>query len=230
MSFLNKAAFYYKEEAHQVEAWDYLESCVSPEVLSKFQDLYRNAKTEYTTPPVSEDGPITKDTFAEITGHAAHLFTDTEVNDCNRLLIETGFISYPDATCMLLANIMHETGGMRWMSELSDGWAYEGRSDLGNTQSGDGPRFKGAGVLQLTGRYNYSRLHQALGDARIMEGCEYVSKTYPFMSARTWIEENHLLEIAQTQGFDSVCRRINGGWNGYEDRLHYYQICKEVLL
>jgi predicted chitinase len=62
-----------------------------------------------------------------------------------------------------------------------------------------------------------------------MEGVDYVSNTYPFMSAKTWIEENGLLNIAQTKGFDDVCYRINGGWNGYEDRLAKYQICKDVL-
>ena len=115
------------------------------------------------------------------------------------------------------------------MKEIADGWAYEGRTDLGNTEQGDGPRFKGAGVLQLTGRYNYQRFCRDVGDSRVLEGVDYVSKTYPFMSAKTWIVENNLLHIAQTEGFDAVCRRINGGWNGYDDRLAKYQICKDVL-
>jgi predicted chitinase len=118
---------------------------------------------------------------------------------------------------------------MRWMKELADGWAYEGRSDLGNTQPGDGPRFKGAGVLMLTGRYNYDRLSKALRDPRVLEGCDYVVRTYPFTSAETWIRENDLLRIAKTKGFDDVCYRINGGWNGYEDRKAKYRICREVL-
>jgi putative chitinase len=83
--------------------------------------------------------------------------------------------------------------------------------------------------LQLTGRYNYQRFSDGIGDPRVMEGVEYVSTTYPFMSAKTWIEENNLLQIAQTKGFDDVCYRINGGWTGYEDRLAKYQICKDVL-
>jgi putative chitinase len=130
---------------------------------------------------------------------------------------------------MLMANILHETCNMKYMKEIASGEAYNGRSDLGNTQPGDGPRFKGAGVLQLTGRHNYTRLSKALGDPRVLEGVNYVSSKYPFTSARTWIDENYLLACAQTKGFDAVCRRINGGWNGYDDRLVKYNICRRVL-
>ena len=118
---------------------------------------------------------------------------------------------------------------MKYMREIADGSAYENRSDLGNTQLGDGPRYKGAGVLQLTGRYNYSRLAKFLNDPRVMEGCDYVASTYPFRSAEPWITENNLLEIAKIKGFDAVCRRINGGWNGYQDRKNKFTLCKQVL-
>ncbi len=84
-------------------------------------------------------------------------------------------------------------------------------------------------MLRLTGKYNYSRLAAAIGDPRIMEGVDYVAETYPFRSAETWIRENRLLECARHEGFDAVCRRINGGWNGYEDRLAKYNICRRVI-
>ena len=145
------------------------------------------------------------------------------------LLKETGFGEDPELASMLLANILHETGNLRWMKELSDGWAYENRADLGNVQPGDGPRFKGAGVLQLTGRYNYSVAAEVLKDTRVMEGVDYVSTTYPFRSAIPWIEQNRLLEIAKRDGFEAVCVRINGGYNGYEDRKAKLRICRDVL-
>lgn len=130
---------------------------------------------------------------------------------------------------MLMANMMHETCNFVYMKELADGWAYEGRRDLGNTQPGDGPRFKGAGVLQLTGRFNYQRLADGIDDQRVMEGVDYVSNIYPFTSARIWIEENNLLNVCLIEGFDACCVRINGGWNGYEDRLAKYRICQEEM-
>ena len=201
MSFLVSAAKYYNAEPHQVRAWEDLESKLPTYLLEDFKAAYRAS-------PEPSVG-FTKQTFEDLTGYSKDLFTDQEVSDCNRMLKETGFSEDPELTAMLMANILHETGNMKYLKELADGWAYEGRSDLGNTQPGDGPRFKGAGVLQLTGRYNYSRLSEALTDSRVMEGCDYVASTYPFRSAEPWISENRLLDVAKTDGFEAVCVRIN---------------------
>ena len=227
---LRRAAQYSQNLTHQNEAWDALEARLPSFVLDEFMEAFRNG-------PKASEGPqkkriyFTPEVFSELTGYAANLFTKTECDDANRLLEETGFAEYPEAVAMLTANIMHETGNMRWLKELASGWAYEGRADLGNTQPGDGPLFRGAGVLQLTGRHNYTRFSQALGDERIItEGCEYVASTYPFMSAKTWIVENGLLNVALTQGFDAVCRRINGGWNGIDDRRKKFAIAQRVFL
>ena len=230
MSFLRDAAKWYREEEHQKAAWDALEAKLPKYLLTDFQEAYRNAPAAPEPVVPSSQITLTKELFSELTGYKAELFTQQECDDCNRMLDATGFRDKPEAACMLLANILHETGNMRWLRELSDGWAYEGRTDLGNVQPGDGPRFKGAGVLQLTGRWNYSRLEKALDDPRVMEGCEYVATTYPFSSAVTWIKENGLLNVALYKGFDQVCRTINGGWNGIEDRRAKYAKCRAVLL
>ena len=226
MTFLVNAAKYYKAEPHQIAAWEELEAQLPLHTLETFKEAYRGPQGPPKAPSASL---ITPEVFSQLTGYSASMFTEQEAKDCNRMLAETGFIKDIEATRMLMANLLHETGNMKWMKELSDGWAYEGRTDLGNTQPGDGPRYKGTGVLQLTGRYNYDRLSKALRDPRVMEGCDYVARTYPFTSAVTWIRENGLLTIAKTKGFDAVCYRINGGWNGYEDRKAKYQICREVL-
>ena len=228
MSYLSEAAYWYNREPHQTAAWDALEERLPQHIIREFKEAYRASQA-----PLKPEKPqltITKEIFSELTGYAAHLFTQQECDDCNKMLDETGFRSSPELACMLLANILHETGNMRWLKELASGEAYEWRSDLGNVSPGDGPRYKGAGVLQLTGRYNYSRLSKSLNDPRVMEGCDYVASTYPFRSAVPWIRENNLLEVARSQGFDSVCVRINGGWNGISDRRAKYQICKDVLL
>ena len=172
---------------------------------------------------------ITPELMHRLTGYAASAFDDLFCNDCNALLKDTGFDQHQDASRMLMANMMHETCNFVYMKEIADGWAYEGRRDLGNLHQGDGPRFKGAGVLMLTGRFNYQRLSDKIGDPRVMEGVEYVSAQYPFTSARTWIEENNLLHICNIEGFDACCVRINGGWNGYEDRLAKYRICMQEM-
>ena len=230
MSFLSDAAKWYREEAHQKAAWDALEAKLPKYLLTDFQAAYRATPVAPEAPKASPLITLTKEVFSELTGYKVSLFTQSECDDCNKMLDATGFRDKPEAACMLIANILHETGNMRWLKELADGWAYEGRTDLGNVQPGDGPRFKGAGVLQLTGRWNYSRLEKALNDPRVMEGVDYVSSTYPFRSAVPWIVENGLLNVALTKGFDAVCRRINGGWNGIEDRRAKYQKCRAVLL
>lgn len=224
MTKLCDAARYFKELPHQIKAWEALEARLPSHLVREFLELYR---AEAAAPEAPIFTPLV---FEQLTGYSASLFTETECRDADRLMKETGFAEHPEAMCMLVANLMHETGNMRWLRELASGWAYEGRADLGNVRPGDGPRFKGSGVLQLTGRYNYTRLAQALGDNRVLEGCEYVATNYPFMSAKTWIIENDLLNVCLTQGFDACCRRINGGWNGIQDRRQKYNVAKHVFL
>ena len=229
MSNLARAAKYFSGLPHQSEAWEALEARMPVFVVEEFLSMYRGSSEAPQVP--QKERIFTPEIFNQLTGYAANLFTETECRDADRLMRETGFADHPEAMCMLVANIMHETGNMRWLRELASGWDYEGRADLGNTQPGDGPLFKGGGILQLTGRYNYTRLSQALGDERVItEGCEYVASTYPFTSAKTWIEENNLLDVCLTQGFDACCRRINGGWNGIQDRREKFTIARRVFL
>jgi hypothetical protein len=221
MTYLIDAAKYYAAEPHQDAAWEWLWNSLDEYTQTEFMVAYRDA-------PEPPEGIITLEVFEQLTGYSASLFLQSEADDCNRLLRETEFDTCIVSTRMLMANILHETCNLKYMKEIASGVAYNNRSDLGNGPH-DGPTYKGAGVLQLTGKYNYQRFCDAIGDPLVMDGVDYVSDTYPFMSAKTWIIDNNLLHIAQTEGFDAVCYRINGGWNGYEDRLAKYQICKDVL-
>ena len=63
----------------------------------------------------------------------------------------------------ILATTVHESGAGKYMEEIASGSAYEGRRDLGNTQSGDGVRYKGRGYVQITGRNNYTNWGKKLG-------------------------------------------------------------------
>ena len=231
---LKDAAKFYGEEPHQTKAWDWLEGKLTGSQLEGFQKMYRNEVGERLpskpeAKPEPTDGICTPDLMHRLTGYPASSFDSVFCNDCNRLFKDTGFDQHLDAMQMLMANMMHETCNFIYLKELASGDAYHWRSDLGNRGPDDGSRYKGAGVLQLTGRHNYQRLADGIGDQKVMDGVDYVANTYPFTSARIWIEENDLLNVCLNQGFDACCVRINGGWNGYDDRLRYYKICQREM-
>ena len=123
-----------------------------------------------------------------------------------------------------LAQLAHESGELRYMKELADGKGYEGRKDLGNTQPGDGPRFKGRGPIQITGRTNYRSCSLALyGDERLLATPELLEQPEDGCRAAAWFWKTRgLNELADAQDFRAITKRINGGYNGYEDRKKYY--------
>jgi len=225
---------YYASEEHQSAAIDLLyedlqHTCC--EHLSEDSPWVKTYRTK-AKPPAGNpvNGIITPFLMEQLTGHKASSFDKIFIDDCNRLFADTGFDKHLEPMQMLMANMMHETCNFVYMKEIASGADYNGRVDLGNTSPGDGEKYKGAGVLQLTGKYNYSQLAEGINDQKVMDGVDYVANTYPFTSARTWIEENDLLNICLTEGFDACCHKINGGWNGYEDRLTKYCECRAYMV
>ncbi|MGC8710959.1 MAG: glycoside hydrolase family 19 protein [Leptodesmis sp.] len=169
---------------------------------------------------------ITKQQAEAVFGNPIYESELADLNDClNRYQINT-----PARMRHFLSQIAHESGGLRWMKELADGSDYEGRADLGNTQPGDGPRYKGAGVIQLTGRANYLAFSNAIGDPRVMEGCDYVAQTYPFTSAGFWWHNNGMNSLCdQGATVEQITLRVNGGYNGLQDRRAYYKKACAVI-
>lgn len=137
-------------------------------------------------------------------------------------------------TGLRLAHFMgqcsHESGGFRYMEEIASGAAYEGRADLGNTQPGDGCRFKGRGPIQLTGRANYRRVGRQIGidlerhpdivahpSIGLWVGCVY------------WADRK-LNAKADADDLLGLTKAINGGTNGLEDRRRRTAQAKELIL
>lgn len=150
--------------------------------------------------------------------------TATQLNDLNSCL-QRFAINTPARIRHFLAQVGHESGGLKWMLELASGDAYEGRKDLGNTRSGDGPRFKGAGAIQLTGRYNYQRFADYIKDQRVMDGAVYVANQYPFTSAGFWWHNNAINAfVDQGANCRQVSVKVNGRdpANGLADREMYF--------
>ena len=128
-----------------------------------------------------------------------------------------------------LAQVGHESGRFRYLEELASGKAYEGRFDLGNTQPGDGVRFKGRGLIQITGRFNYEKISKDFDEDFVNHPELLCTPKYAVASA-CWFWETHgLNELADAEQFRKITKRINGGYNGMEDRIHIYTIAKMVL-
>jgi len=130
-------------------------------------------------------------------------------------------INTPLRMTHFLAQIGHESGELRYCEELASGSAYEGRKDLGNTKLGDGRRFKGRGLIQLTGRANYTAYSKARCiDYTTDEGAKLVaSDPETAVDVACWFWTTHdLNQLADRDDVTSITKRINGGLNGFEDR------------
>lgn len=149
-------------------------------------------------------------------------------------------IDTPARAAAFLAQIGHESGGLRWLVEL---WGptptqlrYEGRADLGNTRPGDGFRFRGRGLIQTTGRHNYTRLRDRLRaklgpDVPDFEGDpdRLAEPKWAAWSACDFWGMRGLNALADAGDFATLTRRINGGFTGMDDRLARWDQAKQVL-
>jgi putative chitinase len=152
--------------------------------------------------------------------HATPLNIKRYSNALSIKMLENG-INTPLRIAHFLAQIAHESGELRYSEEIASGDAYEGRADLGNSQSGDGKRFKGRGLIQLTGRSNYQGYGKARGkdyttdeNANLLAADPYTAVD---VSCWFWVE-NELNALADKDDVMALTKAINGGYNGLEDR------------
>lgn len=117
-----------------------------------------------------------------------------------------------------LAQVAHESDHFQTTREYASGKAYEGRKDLGNTAKGDGERFRGRGLIQLTGRSNYRAASNELQEPYVEEP-ERVEK-FPAAAIVSgwWWQANGCNELADKDDVKVVTKRVNGGLNGIESR------------
>ncbi len=106
---------------------------------------------------------------------------------------------------------------------------YEGRADLGNTQPGDGSKFRGRGLIQITGRANYAACGEALGLDLINQPTLLELPQHAAMSAAWFWSMKDLNTLADKGDFVKITRRINGGLNGQADRQGLYDKALKVL-
>lgn len=186
------------------------------------------------------DGIVGDSTWSKLFGSNVNIDINTPLAFINKLkghIPDLVFSQLP-ATCaaynivtpLRLAHFMaqcaHESGNFVWTTELASGKAYEGRKDLGNTQTGDGVKFKGRGYIQLTGRANYEKFSKFCGEDCVANP-ELVATKYPMLSAAYFFQKTKLWDICD-QGSDEtvvtkVSKRVNGGTNGLEDRKKKFE-------
>lgn len=171
---------------------------------------------------------MTREQLKKIAIHATDKNIDKYLNYLNGYMHEYNICGRLRESAFL-ATIIHESGSFVYTKEIASGQAYEGRKDLGNNQIGDGVRFKGRGLIQLTGRDNYLKASQAIGVNFILNPELLETPQYAVQVSCWWWRKHGCNELADTQDIEAVTRRVNGGLNGIADRKKWYNLALEVL-
>jgi predicted chitinase len=149
-------------------------------------------------------------------------------------------IDRPAREAAFIAQLAHESVQLRFMEEI---WGpteaqkrYEPPSTLatklGNTEKGDGKRFKGRGPIQITGRGNYQRYGELLSLDLVTDPPKAAAPEVGFRTAGVYWQKNGLNELADLatpEAFREITKRINGGLNGIKDRERFYATARTVL-
>ncbi len=138
-------------------------------------------------------------------------------------------ITTPLRKAHFIAQVGHESDGFNTNVEYASGAAYEGRRDLGNTQAGDGVRFKGRGLIQVTGRANYADCGRALGVDLISNPQRLGDYDLACLSAGWYWDTRKLNADADYDDILTITKVINGGTNGLADRQSYLARAKRVF-
>lgn len=131
--------------------------------------------------------------------------------------------------CHFLAQAAHESAGFRTLEEYASGSAYEGRKDLGNVKKGDGVKFKGRGIFQLTGRANYADMGKKLGYDLESNPQLAASPEISVLTALEYWKSRKLSPLADKDDVTDITKKINGGLNGFEDRKQYLAKAKKFV-
>lgn len=165
----------------------------------------------------------------------ADLFAEHLSAACAHYAIDT-----PQRLACFLGQIGHESGSLKWTRELASGDAYEGRADLGNTQPGDGRRYRGRGLIQITGRDNYraaARRMQPVDAPDFEDFPEAVEEPrWACWTAADWWAAHGCNELADAGNVTGLGRLINRGnarssraANGEADRIARTERAREAL-
>jgi len=158
--------------------------------------------------------------------YANHLVNYMQEYEINSLLRARHFLS----------QLAHETAGFVYVREIASGADYDtGRKAamLGNTPEadGDGQKYKGRGLIQVTGRANYEACSLALfGDKRLLDTPELLEQPEWAVKSACWFWQTKKLNaLADANDIERITKRINGGLNGFESRKKWYARAEEII-
>jgi putative chitinase len=174
---------------------------------------------------------ITLEDLKRICVHTKYSRLDKFVEPLNVAMAEFDINNVARETAFL-AQAAHESGGFNYMREIATGEAYEGRKDLGNDEPGEGVRFKGRGIFQLTGDTNYRLAGTEIwGDPDwLTYNPQFAEEPMNACRIAGWFwKRNGLNQKADVGDFRGITKRINGGYNGWADRMAYFELAQKVL-
>jgi WD40 repeat protein/predicted chitinase len=142
-------------------------------------------------------------------------------------------INTPLRRAAFLAQVAHESAELTQLVELGSDADIEHRNglrkELGNFEPGDGARYKGRGVFQMAGKSRYQAFGALLGIDLLADPDKAAAPEVAFRIAALFWQKNGLNELADERNFLLITKRINGGYNGLDDRIKYYDRAKHVL-
>ncbi|WP_375672106.1 MULTISPECIES: glycoside hydrolase family 19 protein [unclassified Bartonella] len=184
---------------------------------------------------VSIDASFLHRLAPKLAHHARQDFIIVEMARVLPKALSYGALTTPLRIAHFLSQCAHESDGFFTLREYASGRAYEGRRDLGNVNPGDGVRFKGRGLIQLTGRNNYRRFTKfwRLVDEQAVD-CEAFPEMVERFPAALWSavwfwQMKGLNRLADQDDLLRITRAINGGRNGLVQRLIYLNRAKKLL-
>jgi putative chitinase len=154
----------------------------------------------------------------------------------NQHFIAQGGIDTPLRLCHFMAQLAHESAHFGVTREFASGAAYEGRRDLGNTQPGDGRRYRGRGLIQTTGRANYQEarddIRRIIPGAPDFEADPVQLEEFPWalLAGISYWRRRNINRHADRDDVVAVTRAINGGQNGLDDRKRYVRKAKAIWM
>lgn len=181
------------------------------------------------------------------------------------LLDELDILDTPARFCAWIAQIAHESGGLKLREEnlnykaarlmkvwprrfptlaKAEQYAHnpeklanytysdefrDDAHDLGNTQPGDGWRFRGRGLIQITGRSEYARVGELIG-VNLVESPDLAMEgnTAVKIAAHLFVDKG-CCQLADRGKFKAITKKINGGYNGLDDRIAYHVAAKRIF-